>query len=397
MSYRSASMGSGEKMQSGVDMPLLLTITNIVGQSMWAAVTQASDFGSKHNTMVYLQLHEAGELNGDSSPLLLQAVQGANMSGKVTASRYVNSRGSRSSISDVCRETSLGLRRYKRHMMVGLYDSSTVSLCLQNFTIKTGFSVVTFPHGRCARMERKMFCSLLLAESNLYHLMELKSPKPLLCIREPVDHIRPLDFLMLMDSPDDSPYFSSENSRANMLSVVVDNLQGYANIYEGFKSFPKIFTPISNLLSELVGQDHMPVVLKDKMKATVQLIEKKTNEHHTLRRPLQMRKQKPVPIKLLNSKFEEVILFVFVSTRDYDPDRQRAEDRKLKKLVKRKAKGVTRELRKDNYFLAEAKARDKAHLDAEKAKEHGRARAFLQEQEHAFKYGQLGKSRKRRR
>ncbi|GKB76708.1 hypothetical protein Tco_0943603 [Tanacetum coccineum] len=62
-----------------------------------AAVTQASDFGSKHNTMAYLLLHEVGELNGDSGPLLLQAVQGANI--KVTASRYVNSRGSRSSIS----------------------------------------------------------------------------------------------------------------------------------------------------------------------------------------------------------------------------------------------------------------------------------------------------------
>ncbi|GJZ43320.1 nucleolar protein 14 [Tanacetum coccineum] len=69
---------------------------------------------------------------------------------------------------------------------------------------------------------------------------------------------------------------------------------------------------------------------------------------------------------------------------DYDPDRQRAEDRKLKKLVKRKAKGVTRELTKDNYFLAEAKAQDKARLDAEKAEEHGRARAFLQEQDLDF-------------
>ena len=64
--------------------------------------------------------------------------------------------------------------------------------------------------------------------------------------------------------------------------------------------------PISKLLSELAEQDHIPVAFKGKiMKATVQLIEKKTDEHHTLRRPLQMRKQKPVPIKLLNPKFEE--------------------------------------------------------------------------------------------
>lgn len=158
--------------------------------------------------------------------------------------------------------------------------------------------------------------------------MELKSPKPLLCIRGTVDDIKPLDFLMLMDSPDDSPYFTSDNfrlvvactccilviafytesvvlCRGSMLAAVVDTLQGYANIYEDVKSFPEIFLPIFNLLVELTGQDHMPVALKDKMKATMQLIEKKVDELYMLRRPLQMRKQKPVPIKLLNPKFEE--------------------------------------------------------------------------------------------
>ncbi|PWA55943.1 Nucleolar protein 14 [Artemisia annua] len=67
----------------------------------------------------------------------------------------------------------------------------------------------------------------------------------------------------------------------------------------------------------------------------------------------------------------------FVSTRDYDPDRQRAEDRKLKKLVKCEAKGVAHELRKDNYFLAEAKARDKARLDAEKEENMGELQLFF--------------------
>ncbi|KAL8254000.1 hypothetical protein R6Q59_032221 [Mikania micrantha] len=229
--------------------------------------------------------------------------------------------------------------------------------------------------------------------TELYHLMELKSSKHLLHIHGTVDEIKPLDFLMLVDSPDDSPYFTSENFRASMLVAVVDTLQGYVNIYEDLKSFPELFLPISNLLSELAGQNHMHDALKDKIKATVQLINKKADEHHMLRLPLQMRKQKPVPIKLLNPKFEEN----FVSNRDYDPDRQRAEDRKLKKLVRREAKGAARELRKDNYFLADAKARDKARLDEEKAAEYGRAKAFLQEQEHAFKSGQLGKGRKRRR
>ncbi|KAJ0736884.1 putative nucleolar protein [Helianthus annuus] len=241
-----------------------------------------------------------------------------------------------------------------------------------------------------AALEEKPGPSL---DAKLYHLMELKSPKPLLRIHDTVVEIKPLDFLTLMDSPDDSPYFTSENFRASMLVAVVDTLQGYVNIYEEFKSFPEIFLPISNLLMELEGQDHTPDTLKDKIKATVQLINKKADEHHMLRLPLQMRKQKPVPIKLVNPKFEEN----FVSNRDYDPDRQRAEERKLKKLVKSEAKGAIRELRKDNYFIADAKARDKARLEEEKAAEYGRTKAFLQEQEHAFKSGQLGKGRKRRR
>ena len=83
--------------------------------------------------------------------------------------------------------------------------------------------------------------------------------------------------------------------------------------------------------------------------------------------------------------------------RDYDPDRERVERRKLKKLVKREAKGAARELRKDNYFLFEVKEKDKALLEGERAENYGKARAFLQEQEHAFKSGQLGKGKGRKR
>ena len=87
----------------------------------------------------------------------------------------------------------------------------------------------------------------------------------------------------------------------------------------------------------------------------------------------------------------------FVKGRDYDPDRERAERRKLQKLIKREAKGAARELRKDNYFLYEVKQRDKALQEKERAANYGRAVTFLQEQEHAFKSGQLGKGSKKRR
>lgn len=230
-------------------------------------------------------------------------------------------------------------------------------------------------------------------DSQLYHLMELKAPKPLLCIQGSLNEIHPLDFLSIMDLPEDSPYFSSDEFRASILVAVIEALRGYINVYEGFNSFPEIFLPLSKVLHKLAGQVHMPSELQTKLQDVAELVEKKADEHHTLRRPLEMRKQKPVPIKLLNPKFEEN----FVKGRDYDPDRERAEGKKLRKLLKREAKGAARELRKDNYFLSEVKDKEKMRLEEERAEKYGKARAFLQEQEHAFKSGQLGKGKGKKR
>lgn len=230
-------------------------------------------------------------------------------------------------------------------------------------------------------------------DSQFYHLMELKALRPLLRIHDHVDEINPLNFLMVMEMSDDDSFFSSDNFRASALVTVIETLRGFVEIYDGLTSFPEIFLPIVTLLHEVSQQKHIPEALKDKCNDVSQLIKKKADETHKLRRPLQLRKQKPVPIKLLNPKFEEN----FVKGIDYDPDRERAERRKLQKLIKREAKGAARELRKDNHFLREVKQRDKALQEQERAANYGRAIAFLQEQEHAFKSGQLGKGRKRRR
>ncbi|KAG6708692.1 nucleolar protein 14 isoform X1 [Carya illinoinensis] len=230
-------------------------------------------------------------------------------------------------------------------------------------------------------------------DSLFYYRLEFKALRPLLCIRDREIEIGPLNFIALMDMPEDSPFFTSDTFRAGVLVTVIETLRGYVNIYEGLSSFPEIFLPISVLLLEVAQQENMPYVLQDKFKDVAQLIQTKAEEHYLLRHPLQMRKQKPVPIKLLNPKFEEN----FVKGRDYDPDRERAEQRKLKKLLNREAKGAARELRKDNSFLYEVKQKDKTLLEEERSEKYGKALAFLQEQEHAFKSGQLGKGKKRMR
>lgn len=86
---------------------------------------------------------------------------------------------------------------------------------------------------------------------------------------------------------------------------MIENLRGYADTYKGFSSFPEMFLPLSTSLLELAQQETMPYALQEKLKDVARLIETKADEHFMHRHPLQMRKQKPVPIKLLNPKFEE--------------------------------------------------------------------------------------------
>ncbi|KAJ4974165.1 hypothetical protein NE237_007339 [Protea cynaroides] len=188
--------------------------------------------------------------------------------------------------------------------------------------------------------------------SQFYQLMELKTLKPWLQLQSLVSDIEALDFLTVMDMPEDSPFFGSDNFRTSVLVSVIEILRGFATIYEGFNSFPEIFLPISTLLHKLAKQENMPNALQNNIKDVAQLIENKAGEHHMLRQPLQMRRQKPVPIKQLVPKFEEN----YVKGRDYDPDRERSEKKKLKKLLKQEAKGAARELRKDNSFIYENKS-----------------------------------------
>ncbi|KAF9624429.1 hypothetical protein IFM89_011437 [Coptis chinensis] len=149
-----------------------------------------------------------------------------------------------------------------------------------------------------------------------------------------------------------------------MLMSLIETLRGFVNVYEGYNSFPEIFLPISTLLGEVVRQDNIPGALQDNIRDVYDW----------------------------NMECSS-----FVKGRDYDPDRERSEKKKLHKQIKSEAKGAAHELRKDNQFLFEVKERVRRLIEEERTEKYGKARAFLQEQEHAFKSGQLGKGKKRRR
>lgn len=56
-----------------------------------------------------------------------------------------------------------------------------------------------------------------------------------------------------------------------------------------------------------------------------------------------MRTKRAEPIKQYNPRFEED---GYVAGRNYDPDRERAEKKKLQRQLKKETKGAARELRK---------------------------------------------------
>lgn len=224
-------------------------------------------------------------------------------------------------------------------------------------------------------------------------LLEHEEYRPWLHLSSGVSVLpQPLDFIMIMETSDDVPLFDSNIYRVGILLSVSETLRGFVNIYHDIVSFPEVFASFVPLLNEIVKENKIPETLRLKMTSISSLIKGKIDEHEKLRQPLRMRMKKPMPIKQFNPRFEEN----FVHGKDYDPDRERAQRKKLERQIKQEAKGAARELRKDNYFLQEVKARERAVAEEERADRYKKAMAFLQEQESNFKSGQLGRGRKKR-
>ncbi|TVU43570.1 hypothetical protein EJB05_10050 [Eragrostis curvula] len=184
-------------------------------------------------------------------------------------------------------------------------------------------------------------------------------------------------------------------SLAGVLLSVAECLRGFVIIHEELCSFPEMFLPISSLLQELLDKSDLPGLLQDIFHEVIDLIKKRSDEHHSSREPLRMRKKKPEPIKQLNPKFEEN----YIKGLDFDPDRERAQMKKLKRRLVKEKKGAIQELRKDNHFLYAVKEKERMKQEQEIAEKRRKDMAFLEQQESAFKSGQLGKGRgmKRRR
>jgi nucleolar protein 14 len=106
-----------------------------------------------------------------------------------------------------------------------------------------------------------------------------------------------------------------------------------------------------------------------------------------LKTPLTYHTKAAEAIKMYNPMYEED---GYQKGRDYDPNRERAEARKLKKQLKQESRGAMRELRKDNRFMADARAKEQAEAADERGARQKDILSFLEKQEADFKSGGQG-------
>lgn len=90
--------------------------------------------------------------------------------------------------------------------------------------------------------------------------------------------------------------------------------------------------------------------------------------------------------KQYNPRYEEQ----YATGKDYDPDRERSERRRMQRELRREERGAARELRRDGAFMAGVRDKEKAALQADLENSARRAKAFLQQQAHDAKSGGQG-------
>ena len=105
------------------------------------------------------------------------------------------------------------------------------------------------------------------------------------------------------------------------------------------------------------------------------------------RAPLRWRAKAAEAIKQFNPVYEEE---GYQRGRDYDPNRERAEARRLQRQLKQEARGAVRELRKDNKFLAERRGAEAAAAKEERGEKQRETMAFLEKMEGDLRSGGRG-------
>lgn len=197
--------------------------------------------------------------------------------------------------------------------------------------------------------------------------------------------------LNLEDCLHGSQDFTSESFCNSLLNATLELTRTISSsVY--VEAFEELFSPAVLLLEELSAHaSSKPCYLDPEILTAAQRLadelRDKSDEISSKRKPVYISSISKAPaVKQYNPRFEES----YAKGKDYDPDRERAEERRLKRQIRKEERGAIRELRKDAVFMAGVRDEEKRRLQARLDNSAKRAISFLQQQESDFKSGGQG-------
>jgi nucleolar protein 14 len=246
-----------------------------------------------------------------------------------------------------------------------------------------------------------------------------------------VEDIAPLSLLRLLGSGDagaDADYFSSPAFKTSAAAAAAALVARCAEVFADIDALPEIMSPALEALGRIVdAAAPAPATANGAAHADGSTTPRGKKKKKMARRPggvvvapgvaaacavalataqaacaAAVERRGPLCIgsmvaipaaRQFNPRFEEG----YAAGKDYDPDRTRAEQRRLQRELRREERGAMRELRKDGAFMAGVRDRDREAAGNERDKSAKRAMSFLQQQESDFKSGGQGGMWKKKR
>ena len=215
---------------------------------------------------------------------------------------------------------------------------------------------------------------------------------------EAVDLVPPLSLTACLSAQPES-FFQTSTFSESLVNATVELIRSASESVD-VDAFEELFDPVVSLLEGLDAHTSSEDTFFSPrcamaVRAVLGDIRDKAARISGTRVPVTIAAMNHAPqVKQYNPKFEDS----FVKGKDYDPDRQRAEERRLKKMLRKEERGAIRELRKDASFMANVKDQEKSKLHARLENSAKRAMSFLEQQQADYKSGgQQGMWKKKKR
>jgi nucleolar protein 14 len=173
---------------------------------------------------------------------------------------------------------------------------------------------------------------------------------------------------------------TEEDVKAALLEQALNLVSTLSDLWLEKSAFVEIFDCFGHAVSHLKGKSsikQLPKTTQTVLHKLDETLSQRLAEARRTREPLALHNHRPLAIKTSVPKFEEG----FNPDKHYDPDRERAELKKLKAEHKREKKGALRELRKDASFMARESLREKKEKDEAHEKKQRRLIAEIQGEE----------------